>query len=91
MIIAQNDENLEEEKKYFTFLYFVIYWLIYLLSWIIIPVAQEYEKAGDFTTKDRLKRAIKTNVYLYLIFFLLGLAFIIYLIVKQQLTGYIVL
>jgi hypothetical protein len=65
----------------------VIYWLIYVLSWVVIPVAQEYEKAGDFTPKARFKRAIRTNLYIYLIFLVLGVIFILYLVVKQQLTG----
>jgi hypothetical protein len=64
-----------------------VYWLIYILSWVIIPVAQEYEKAGDFSGKARLKRAIRTNIYIYLIFLIGGIIFIMYLIVKQQLTG----
>ena len=50
-------------------------------------MAQEYEKAGDFSGKARLKRAIRTNIYIYLIFLIGGIIFIMYLIVKQQLTG----
>ena len=59
-----------------------------MLSWVIIPIAQEYERAADFTSKDRLKRAIKTNVIFYVILLVIGLIFLLYLIIKQQLTGY---
>ncbi len=68
-------------------IYFVIYWLIYLLSWVIIPIAQEYERAADFTSKDRLKRAVKTNIIFYVFLLVIGLIFVLYLIIKQQLTG----
>ena len=69
-------------------IYSVIYWLIYLISWVIIPIAQEYESAADFTHADRFKRAIKRNVIFYVIMLVVGLIFLFYLIVKQQLTGY---
>jgi hypothetical protein len=68
--------------------YLVIYWLIYVLSWVIIPVAQEYERAADFTSKAKLKRAIKTNVIFYVVLLVVGIVFLSYLVIKQQLTGY---
>ena len=82
-----SDQSIASDLFFFQITYLVIYWLIYLLSWVIIPVAQEYERAGDFTPKDRLKRAIKTNLYIYLIFLILGIVFILYLVIKQELTG----
>jgi len=68
-------------------IYSVIYWLIYLISWVIIPIAQEYERAADFTKVARLKRAIKTNLIFYLMMVVTGMIFLLYLVVKQQLTG----
>jgi hypothetical protein len=90
IIKGENTEETEKEIFIFKIIYQVVYWTIFLLSWIIIPLAQEYERAGDFTTKERLKRAIKTNFYTYLIYVVLGCAFIIYLVVKQKLTGYFI-
>lgn len=75
------------ELKFFSILYLIIYWTIYILSWLVIPIAQEYEKAGDFTAQQRIKRAIKTNVYMYLLFAVIGVVFVIYLMIKKQLTG----
>jgi hypothetical protein len=82
------DPEINQELFVYQVTYAVIYWAIYVLSWVIIPVAQEYERAGDFTPKARLKRAIRTNVIMYLIFLVVGVVFILYLIIKQQLTGY---
>lgn len=84
---GQKIEEIQQELYFIKIAYQVIYWTIYALSWIIIPLAREYESAGDFTTKERLKRAVKKNAYTYLIFFFLGLAFLSYLIIKEQLTG----
>jgi hypothetical protein len=70
----------------FTVIYIVIYWLIYILSWIVIPIAQEYEAAGDFTPGERMKRAIIKNIILYAIFAVGGIAFISYLLISQQLS-----
>jgi hypothetical protein len=82
-------EEVENDSYFLRVLYLVNYWLIYILSWLIIPVAQEYEKSGDFTPKEKFKRAVKTNIYIYIIFLCLGIIFVLYLIIKQDLTGFI--
>jgi len=63
------------------------YWVIYLLSWVIIPVAQEYVVSTELTRKNKLKKAIKTNLLFYLIFAFAGIIFVAYLFYNQQLTG----
>ena len=42
---------------------------MYILTWTIIPVLQEWENSGDFSSWDRLKRSLKVNglFYLYMI------------------------
>jgi hypothetical protein len=37
-----------EIKKYMGLQYLLLYWSVYLLTWTIIPVLQEWEDAGDF-------------------------------------------
>ena len=46
-----------------------MYWSVYILTWTIIPVLQEWENSGDFKSSDRLKRSLKVNglFYLYMI------------------------
>lgn len=80
--------NIMEQRKMHDIIYATDYWIIYVLSWIIIPVAQEYVVSTELTKKEKLKKAIKTNLYFYLIFSFVGLVFLIYLIFKQQLSGY---
>lgn len=48
------------------------YALIFFLTWILLPIAQEYEQAGQFSIMDKLKRAIINNLVIYGIFILIG-------------------
>lgn len=75
------------DSQMFEVIYVFLYWFIYVLSWVVIPLAQEYEAAGDFTFKERFKKAVKRNVYFYIIFTIVGIAFVIYLTINKKLTG----
>jgi len=79
--------NYIEQRNFYDTLYAFNYWVIYLLSWVIIPVAQEFVISTELTRKNKLKTAIKTNLIFYLIFAVAGFIFIAYLIYNQQLTG----
>lgn len=59
--------------------YLVLYWLVYVLTWTVIPVLQEWEDAGDLESIDRLKRSLKINGYFYLV--LLGISIVALLII----------
>lgn len=63
-----------------------IYWIIYLLSWIIIPIYQEYEQSGDFTISMKLKRSLRKNLYFYSFIIFVGFVFVLYMIFKQNFT-----
>ena len=55
----------------------------YLYFRFILPITKEYEEAGDFTIKDKLKRSIKINLIIYAIGAALGFIFIIVLLIKK--------
>jgi hypothetical protein len=38
-----------------------------IMAWIVLPICQEYDSAGEFTTKRALKRSIQENVKMYVI------------------------
>lgn len=42
-----------------------IYWTSQLLTWLVLPIMQSYSMAGDFTTIDKLKSAIRANLIYY--------------------------
>jgi|JI6StandDraft_1071083.scaffolds.fasta_scaffold00955_30 hypothetical protein len=41
-----------------------IYYGNFILTWVVLPVAQEYEDAGEFTWRGRLKRSLVNNAIL---------------------------
>ena len=55
--------------------YNIIYWVLYVFSWIFIPLMQCYEKSGEFTKLGKLKSSLKANLIYYAI--LLGIMVII--------------
>lgn len=42
-----------------------VYWVTFLLTYVIIPVTQEYIAAGEFTKKGRLCASVKINIIFY--------------------------
>ncbi|GJP29655.1 hypothetical protein CLOM_g19288 [Closterium sp. NIES-68] len=46
------------------FLWSFSYWSAYFLTWVIIPIMQGYEDAGDFTARERLRTSVRTNLML---------------------------
>ena len=44
----------------------------------------EYQEAGHFSHKDKMKYAIRTTVYWNLGFLAVGLVFIVYLVIRHS-------
>jgi len=42
-----------------------VYWVTFILTYVVIPVTQEYVAAGEFTKKGRLCASIKINIIFY--------------------------
>lgn len=66
--------------------FYIFYFSVQILSLLVLPTMTEYEKAGDFTVKERLYSAIKKNLLLYSVAALVGLAITGYLLLKSKLT-----
>lgn len=64
----------------------IIYWVNFFLIWIVLPLLQEYEDAGEFTWKAKLRRSVWNNLLIYGIFIVLGGLFMIYLAFYGQMT-----
>ncbi|BBN06055.1 hypothetical protein MPTK1_3g18010 [Marchantia polymorpha subsp. ruderalis] len=41
------------------------YWSTFCLTWVLVPLLQGYEDAGDFTISKRLKTSVRSNLILY--------------------------
>lgn len=47
-------------------------------------MAQEYEDAGEFDFKGKMLKSIKINLKFYSYFFLIGIAYLVYLLLAQK-------
>ncbi|CAD8073309.1 unnamed protein product [Paramecium sonneborni] len=71
--------------EYIVLLWKWIYWGNFILCWLILPICQEYEDAGEFSFKDKLIRSFKNNLIIYAYFMIFGLVFIAYLAIFNKL------
>ncbi|XP_019182862.1 PREDICTED: LMBR1 domain-containing protein 2 homolog A [Ipomoea nil] len=63
------------------------YWSTFLLTWLVVPLIQGFEDAGDFSLVERLKTSIHVNLVFYLIVGSIGLFGLILLISMQKIRG----
>ena len=87
--IKQSDTSEKEfNSKILSISYACSYWIIFVLSWVFLPVLKEYENRGEFTRMEKLKGSIKSNIMFYVI---IGIAAVvgligcvIYVIIKKM-------
>ena len=60
------------------------YYSIFFLTWVLLPIAQQYESAGQFSIKSKLIRAIVNNLIIYGVFAAVGIAGLTYLIFAKK-------
>ena len=69
----------DEDRSYLRFCWHVVYWLVFVLCWFVLPIMQEYEIAGEFSMFKKLKRAVRRLLWMYFLMGTAGLMFVIYL------------
>merc|ERR1719333_1427518 len=45
----------------------LIFFATQVMAWVVLPILQEYDGAGQFTPGARFKHAIKENVRMYIV------------------------
>jgi len=60
-----------------------IYWTSQFLTWFLLPVMQSYSMAGDFTTIEKLKSALKSNLIYYSTIGAIFTTLLVYVIIKS--------
>ena len=89
----KEDAEDESVENILTVGYYIIYWSLFICSWIFVPLMQEYEDSGDFTKKKKFIHSIKSNLIFYGV---LGVISILFLIIAffilpylpESITGY---
>ena len=62
------------------------YWTTFLLTWLILPLLQEFFRSGHFNKLSRFKDAVKRNIKFQLIILGVSTAGLIYLILEVGLS-----
>ncbi|KAM3130152.1 hypothetical protein pb186bvf_017755 [Paramecium bursaria] len=60
----------------------IILWTNFFLTWILLPLLQDYEEGGEFTSREKLTSSLKINMERYLKYGALTLIFLVTLTVK---------
>ncbi|XP_018632988.1 uncharacterized protein [Nicotiana tomentosiformis] len=72
------------DKGQISFFWIWSYWSTFLLTWVVVPIIQGYEDAGDFTITERLKTSAHANLVYYLCVGAIGLFGLLLLVVVQE-------
>lgn len=64
------------------------YWTTFLLTWLLLPVLQEFYRSGHYNKLDKLKDALKKNMKFQLIILSISVLGVLYLMVESGLTLY---
>eukprot|EP01133_Synstelium_polycarpum_P018026 gene18026-21517_t len=62
----------------------ILYWGTFVLSWAVFPILQTFSVTGDFRFQERIMRAIKDNVILYIFMGIFGLIGAIALVIVRS-------
>jgi len=62
-----------------------IYWTSQFLTWLLLPIMQSFSMAGDFTTIDKLRSAVRANLIYYSSYGAIFTVLLIYVIVRDGL------
>lgn len=55
-------------------LYAIIYWTLFICSWLLSPLLSKYEECGYFTSREKILYSIKSNLLFYGVLALIGIA-----------------
>ncbi|XP_011087916.1 LMBR1 domain-containing protein 2 homolog A-like [Sesamum indicum] len=70
-----------------SFFWSLSYWSTFLLTWVVVPIIQGYEDAGDFTIRERLKTSAHVNLIYYSCVGSIALCGVILLIILHKNWG----
>lgn len=68
-------------------LWAVLYWAMYILTWLILPIMMSYVDSGAFTFKSRLRESAWSNFQFYGIGGLVGLVVVGYVTLTRGMYG----
>ncbi|KAJ1834007.1 hypothetical protein LPJ63_002294 [Coemansia sp. RSA 2711] len=68
-------------------LWVTLYWTMYLLTWLVLPIMMSYVDSGAFTFRDRLRESAWSNLQFYGISGAVGLVVVGYIALTRGVFG----
>jgi hypothetical protein len=68
-------------------LWYIIYWLFFVLSWVVIPLGQSYVLASYFSVWKKIVRTLIENILIYLSLFVIFAVLFVYLVVIKKIVA----
>ncbi|KAJ2367486.1 hypothetical protein IW150_005661, partial [Coemansia sp. RSA 2607] len=68
-------------------LWFLLYWFMYMLTWLVLPIMMSYVDSGAFTFKARLRESAWSNLQFYGISGAVGLVLVGYVVLTRRIVG----
>lgn len=65
-----------------------IYWTSQFLTWLLLPIMQSYSKAGEFTSLEKLKSALRANIIYYSSFGAIFTVLLLYVIINTGIPSF---
>ena len=62
-----------------------LYWIMFCLTWFMLPIIQAYCDSGYFTPWERFKKALRANFIYYLSLGSVGVAVLVWIAIKYGL------
>jgi len=84
--LALDSEGKELDQKAIYTTWRLVYWTVFALCWLVLPVIQEYEMSGEFKPYARLKTAVYRHFRFFVIMMSLGSLAVVYLFIEGKLT-----
>ena len=72
----------ETTKNFIELGYQITYWVLFVISWVIIPIMKEYEKSGEFTVLEKFKASLISNLKFFITLLVICVVGIIFCIFK---------
>ncbi|KAJ1881937.1 hypothetical protein LPJ66_011234, partial [Kickxella alabastrina] len=86
------EQNCDEPMGYISSeftrqLWLVLYWFMYTLTWLVLPIMMSYVDSGAFTFRDRLRESAWSNLQFYAISGTVGLVLVGYVTLTHRFAG----
>lgn len=68
-------------------LWLAVYWMTFVVTWLIIPLVNEFQSSGYYHWQDGVLSSLRSNLIQYIVMIVLGAAFVVWVLASHRLTA----